>query len=179
VSIADAKSKLRQRLGEAIHSRPEITAQVLRLPEWQQAAAVVLFASIGHEPDTRHLLIDAWRRKKPTFATRVDDTCVTVPTQPATLWRLGQYRVPEPLGDAVTPPPKSLVIVPGVAFSRTGQRLGRGGGHYDRLLASLVEPVAVGICSDERLLDDLPVEPHDRRMDVIVTPTQVVRPPQG
>ena len=145
------------------------------LPEWRDATCVILFAPIGHEPDTRPLFIEAWKQHKHVLATRVDDQCVTIPTTPTTRWQLGSHCVPEPLGDAVTAPPRPLVIVPGVAFSQDGHRLGRGGGHYDRLLASLVEPITVGVCDDARLLDRVPTEPHDRPMDVIVTPRRVVR----
>ena len=63
-----------------------------------------------------------------------------------------------------------LILVPGLAFTRAGQRLGRGGGYYDRFLASLpATTVKLGVCFDLQLVAELPVEPHDQRVDAIVT----------
>ena len=74
----------------------------------------------------------------------------------------------------------SLVIVPGLAFDREGRRLGRGGGHYDRLLARTAGP-RVAVAFEPQLVDRLPDEPHDIRMDVLVTEEQIraFPPPRG
>lgn len=70
---------------------------------------------------------------------------------------------PDPLGFDV-------VIVPGVAFCADGRRLGQGGGWYDRFLPRLrPDAVTIGVCFAECLVDDLPVEAHDRRVDHVVT----------
>ncbi len=67
-----------------------------------------------------------------------------------------------------------LVVVPGLAFDRTGMRLGYGGGYYDAFLAQLRrDALTCGICFDEQLLDDpLPRSPHDQAVDVVVTPSE-------
>ncbi len=66
------------------------------------------------------------------------------------------------------------VLVPGVAFDRRGARLGRGKGYYDRALQTY-KGIKVGIAFDRQLsADDLPVEPHDVRMDWIVTETEAL-----
>lgn len=63
-----------------------------------------------------------------------------------------------------------VVFVPGLAFSRNGDRLGRGGGYYDRLLAEVPSTTRViGVCSNEFLLEDIPMEAHDRRVPELVT----------
>ena len=69
-------------------------------------------------------------------------------------------------------------LVPGMAFSpRTGVRLGRGRGYYDRLLAG--KPgLKIGVAAEGQLLDGLPSEGHDIRMDVIVTENRTVRLPR-
>jgi len=60
---------------------------------------------------------------------------------------------------------KTLMLVPGVAFTSDGRRLGRGGGWYDRAIEALPACVdTVGICAKGRLLEDLPVEEHDKRV---------------
>ena len=63
-----------------------------------------------------------------------------------------------------------LVVVPGLAFTPDGRRLGQGGGHYDRFLARLPDRcVTVGAAFAEQIVDDLPTEPHDVRVDLVVT----------
>jgi 5-formyltetrahydrofolate cyclo-ligase len=59
-----------------------------------------------------------------------------------------------------------LVVVPGLAFTRCGKRLGRGGGFYDRALADLPKTVKrLGICFEFQVVEDLPTEPHDAPLD--------------
>jgi 5-formyltetrahydrofolate cyclo-ligase len=67
-----------------------------------------------------------------------------------------------------------LVIAPGLAFTRAGARLGRGAGHYDRLLDG-VEATSLGVAFDIQLVDELPLEPHDRGVDLVVTPSGLWR----
>ncbi len=68
-----------------------------------------------------------------------------------------------------------VVVAPGVAFDRSGGRLGLGRGYYDRLLATRAVGFAVGVCWDEQLVDAVPMEERDRGMDAVVTPTGVWR----
>jgi len=68
------------------------------------------------------------------------------------------------------------VIVPGVAFDESGRRLGYGGGYYDRLLPMLRPGcVRIGIAFDEQLLPRIPSEEHDVDVDMVVTPSRVIR----
>ena len=96
---------------------------------------------------------------------------------------VGRYSLREPRADLL---PLALgdldvVIVPGLAFDSTGARLGRGGGLYDRLLARMAglpagnRPVSVGVCVDEQVVEKVPVEAHDLRVDMILTPTTILR----
>lgn len=64
---------------------------------------------------------------------------------------------------------RTLMLVPGVAFTQDGKRLGRGGGWYDRALTNLPKCIeTVGICAKERLLSDLPTEEHDRKVSKVL-----------
>lgn len=79
-----------------------------------------------------------------------------------------RFGVMEPCGEPFTDYERiDLVVVPGVAFSRKGDRLGHGKGFYDRLLPKIKAP-KVGICFDYQLLDQLPTEIHDTKMDMII-----------
>lgn len=86
----------------------------------------------------------------------------------------GRFRVLEPAeGPALDP---DVVVVPCVAVDDAGNRLGFGKGFYDRALGSGPRPVAVGAVFDEQVVAAVPVEPWDVPLDVVVTPTRVVRP---
>ena len=67
------------------------------------------------------------------------------------------------------------VLVPGLAFDETGNRLGRGLGHFDRLLRQ-TSGAKIALAFDFQVLDEVPAETHDARMDFIVTETRVVNP---
>ncbi len=79
----------------------------------------------------------------------------------------------------LAPPPQApeavpeVVLVPGLGFTRTGKRLGRGGGHYDRYLATY-RGVSVGLAYREQLLDSLPWEAHDMAVDAVISADGIV-----
>jgi 5-formyltetrahydrofolate cyclo-ligase len=89
----------------------------------------------------------------------------------------------EPLEPAEIARGSSVVVVPGLAFDARGGRLGRGGGHYDRFLravraAGRIEAIAAAF--DLQILPDVPREPHDERVDVVVTESRtLVSPREG
>ena len=87
----------------------------------------------------------------------------------------GPLDIPQPanLHGEIVP---DLLIVPLLGFTANGQRLGQGGGHYDRWLEAHPETTAIGLAWDCQLRDALPVEAHDRPLAMIVTPTQVFCP---
>ncbi|GEQ67935.1 hypothetical protein JCM33374_g1601 [Metschnikowia sp. JCM 33374] len=87
----------------------------------------------------------------------------------------GRYKLREPSHgeDIMTTGSLDLIIVPGVGFTRSGDRLGHGAGYYDKFLNDFQTkfnrvPFLMGICLADQLVDDLPTEPHDWRMDHVV-----------
>ena len=85
--------------------------------------------------------------------------------------RRGPMGILEPAeGEIVEPGKIGAWVIPGLAFTRKGVRLGYGGGWYDRLLAaSSADSLKIGVAHDFQLVDDLPSEPHDIRLDRVVT----------
>lgn len=64
---------------------------------------------------------------------------------------------------------RSLMLVPGVAFTKDGKRLGRGGGFYDRTLSVIPSCIkTIGICKQSQIVEYLPTEPHDRQVDTVM-----------
>lgn len=86
----------------------------------------------------------------------------------------GAYGINEPQrGQACKPEDIDMVIVPGVAFTPDGKRLGRGKGFYDRYLARTgFRAQCIGVCFRHQLLQELPTEPHDHTMDIVITAEQ-------
>lgn len=79
------------------------------------------------------------------------------------------------------PPPDpelvDVVIVPGIAFTASGDRLGQGGGWYDRFLTRIrPDCMTIGVGFEPQLVDSIPTEPHDRRLDLVVTDGGVATP---
>ena len=82
---------------------------------------------------------------------------------------LGAFHIEEPTGEnTVDPADIELIVVPAVAYDRKGNRLGRGKGFYDRLLRT-TKATKIGVGYEFQLLDEIPVEPHDVGMDIVIT----------
>lgn len=96
--------------------------------------------------------------------------------KPATEIITGKFGVREPSSICAEIPLEqfNLVLVPGMAFDLQGNRLGRGRGFYDRLLAG-VSGIKCGVCYDGQLWPEIPTETHDAKVDFIVTPSTLLR----
>ena len=148
-----------------------IRTSIPSLPRWQEARVVAAFAAIQGEPDLKPL---DWSGSKTVLLPRVDGEnllfhAVKNPTQ----LKLGAFGILEPDPDrcpVADPAAAQIMFVPGLAFTSDGQRLGRGRGYYDRLLATLQQSVfRVGICFPGQLVDSIPSEPHDRSVDLVLS----------
>lgn len=127
---------------------------------------------IGNEPDVRPLLA-AWARAEPFIAALpvVVDPASALAFRP---WSAGgamvtdRYGIPTPAdGDFILP---EVLLIPLNAFDGAGFRIGYGGGYYDRTLAEMrPRPLAIGIGFEIGRIDDVRPEPHDQRLDWIVT----------
>jgi len=180
----DAKRSLRRELlavrrglpvGDVRSASDAVVASLRVLPELAGPQAVLLYAADPDEVDLGPLLAApaaGWTVLLP----RVDDgELVAVPHDPELPLVAGYRGIREPVGAAVTDASISAVIVPGVAFTSRGERLGRGAGLYDRLLMRLGPTVAVGVCMEPFVRSELPTEAHDATVDLVVTDASVRR----
>ncbi len=131
---------------------------------------IMLFASLPDEIPT-HAVIGRWAESKNIYLPRVNgDDLDLIRYEPGVLHK-GSYDIMEPEGDnTVSPEILDLIIVPGVAFDRHGNRLGRGKGFYDRFL-SQAHATTIAVCLDCQLVDHIPTEPHDLPAQFVVTKT--------
>jgi 5-formyltetrahydrofolate cyclo-ligase len=173
---ADWRKEMRSRLqrmdaADRAARSAAIRARLAADPAWRDARVIGLFAALPGEPDLLPLLAAGPDK---TFAfPRVAGEVIVFRRAAATSdLRPGSFGAPEPAADApaLAPGDLDLLVVPGLAFTPHGVRLGRGGGFYDRFLA---EPgfraATTGVCFASQLVDELPLEPHDRRVDRVVT----------
>lgn len=133
------------------------------------ASVVALFSPLPDEPQIRPL-VDELSKKKVVVLPRVEgDVMNFYRYLPGTLSK-GSYGIMEPvLCEAVEPSDIDLMVVPGVAFTADGYRMGRGKGYYDKYMSSDgFRAMRVGVCYSCQLVDELPVDPHDVRMDEVI-----------
>ena len=135
------------------------------------ALVVMAFNGIGSEPDTTGLVESLAAAGHAVLLPRVEgDHIVAVAHRPGDVLRRGAFGIAEPLGPAVDPQSIDAVIVPGLAFTRDGRRLGQGGGYYDQFLPTLRSGcITCGVGFSTQIVDDLPVEPHDRPLTMVLT----------
>lgn len=98
----------------------------------------------------------------------------------STNWFRSKFGILEPRKDTVKPVPISeieLIVVPGLGFGKDGMRVGFGGGHYDRLLARTNNSTpTVAVAFDFQIYDSVPHNDHDKRVDMIITDKEVIKP---
>jgi 5-formyltetrahydrofolate cyclo-ligase len=150
------------------------TAHCERLSQWpllREAHTVLTYVAFRNEIDLAPLL-ETLPGIKWVAPRVVGRRMVLHPYDPSRLVR-HRYGMLEPPADApvVDPQTLDLVLVPGVAYDWRGGRMGFGGGFYDGFLPT-TPALRVGITYDACLVDELPSDDHDQRMDWIVTPTQ-------
>jgi len=147
-----------------------IVQRVIQLDKWQMAHTLLLYHALPDEVDTSELIAQAVQAgKRVLLPVVVGDDLELREYKAAENLTEGAFHIMEPTGTPFTDYAViDLAIVPGVAFTAAGQRLGRGRGYYDRLLCRLPHVYKIGICWPFQLLDAIPAEPHDIVMDAII-----------
>lgn len=185
-SPGETKRSLRTQVRTALQALPpatkaegslQICRQVANQTLWAQARIILVYAALPEEPDLQPLIQQALDVGKtvvlPKFCRQTGQYTTAQIQEPHRQLEPGNLRILEPnaLCPEVDPKRLDLALVPGVGFDMQGHRLGRGRGYLDRLLAG-VPAVKCGVAFDCQILPAVPFEPHDIRMNFIVTPTQ-------
>jgi 5-formyltetrahydrofolate cyclo-ligase len=187
-TIQEAKRRLRDQVRAALRrmtarERATFSAQARVLlqsqPKWLTAQSLLLFAPLPEELDVWPLLADALAAGKrvalPRFVVAAQGYWAYEVLDPATDLELGKFGIREPRSQCARFPSDrlDLILVPGVAFDLQGDRLGRGQGYYDQLLARL-RGTKCGVAFDQQFVQEIPLETHDVRLDCMLTPTRWV-----
>jgi len=160
-----------------------IARNFLELGEYCDAGTILLYASFRSEAATLELINRALAGGKRVAVPRVFRAGRMLRfyriDSPDAL-RPGYMGIPEPEADftrEIDPCDAGMMVMPGAAFDRTGNRIGYGGGYYDKVLAALCEPgpLLVALARESQIVEAVPAEPHDRRVDMIVTGSEIIR----
>jgi 5-formyltetrahydrofolate cyclo-ligase len=181
----ELRAKIRTALKEISPATRETASRKLcaKLKEqsfFQSAGSVLFFAPLPDEADVWPLLEKSLAAGKTVALPRFDSAGKNYSAcrvqHLLTEIKAGQFGTREPDASCAEISLKEidLILVPGIAFDLQGRRLGRGKGFYDRLLEK-VHGVKCGIAFDEQVAEQIPFEPHDVRMDFILTPTRCVK----
>lgn len=159
----------------------EILRHLFNSEFWQESKVIHTFLPQNTEPNTFYLVQEALQSKR-----RVQVPKVNGPSHLTHHWledikllKKRSWGIPEIQDTATYVADLSeidLVLVPGLAFSRKGTRLGQGRGYYDRFLSQLNGATTIGVGFDWQLLEDIPEERHDIRLDGVVTESQLLWP---
>lgn len=152
---------------EEVFSRLENTAAFLL------ADHILMYHSLPDELFT-HDFLNKWCKKKHFYLPRVNGVNLDILPYEESRLELGSFHIEEPTGNNVVDPSEiDMVVVPAVAYDRKGNRLGRGKGFYDRLLKN-TRATKVGVGYEFQLVDELPIEPHDIGVDIIITQNSTI-----
>ena len=182
------KQALREKTLRLLRQQPEssrrkkslaIGRRLFRTRLYREAQRLLCYAAIHGEVQTRGILERALSDGKEVFVPVVTDrtrrhmVVAQIKDLGRDLARRGHFRIPRPLKLAsreISLSRLDLVILPGVAFDGQGNRLGRGGGYFDRFLVRVPARVPrVGLAFRFQVVKHLPREAHDQPVDQVVT----------
>lgn len=187
----ELRKAMRKKIREFIDNSGVVYLPVGILPSCLPPDTKTLFAflSTPHEISTASLIDRALEKGCTVAVPRVEGSSLSFCriTDSASHFKPGAFNIPEPGPDTLQLYPHIdgnpditfplLILVPGLAFTRKGERLGQGGGFYDRFLSSFLSDFAdkrplitlAGLCWDIQIVDSIPIEDHDVRLDCLIT----------
>lgn len=154
----------------------QIVSQFLKTILYQEAETLLVYRSIRKEVATDMLIEAAISDGKMLAAPKVEgDTMQFYYFSDLTEFEEGSFHVPEPTGGKVAIPDEhTLMVMPGVAFDLERNRIGYGGGYYDKYLAKYPDLATVALAYDCQMVEHLEVEAFDRKPNMIVTESRIL-----
>lgn len=164
---------------EVMECSKACVSKVLQFPELIEAKTVCVYMPTGNEIDTTEIIRYCKENGKRLAAPRVNgDTMEFYYFTDETDMEQGAYDIWEPTGTEAVEDEESLVIMPGVAFDLSCNRIGYGKGYYDRYLSAHPHMKKVALAYDFQIVGRIKREVHDVRPDVVVTESRVIMKPK-
>ena len=154
----------------------DLSDKILNLPEYKNADTVFIYISFASEVNTHSLIKKALSEKTVLVPYCLDDNGSMIAVKITDLSDLkeGRFGILEPVNTREYKEKIDLCIVPGLAFSKEGYRMGYGKGYYDRFLCAR-DTFKVGLTYDELLFDTIPFDSYDVKMNMIITPNKEIK----
>ncbi|EGO64653.1 5-formyltetrahydrofolate cyclo-ligase [Acetonema longum] len=183
MELQEAKQQLRRYMREERRRRSaqtvaagseQITAFFCSWPVYQKSAMVMFYLAMPDEPQTEQMIQDALGRHKrvcvPLLGEKYGEmTAAEITGLDDLVTGKLELKMPDPdKARIISPAAIDLVVVPAVAFDRSGNRLGMGAGYYDRFLPQTPQCIRLGLAWQFQLVDSLPAEKHDVRMQYLL-----------
>ena len=181
----EARAEIKRRLRamsaeEKARKSAAICERVMQLPEFKAAHAVMLFASMPDEVETRPLFERCFAEGKhvalPKCVTN-DRRILPILVRSMSDLAIGAYGILEPVGDKAIPVDEiDFVLVPGYGFDRAGNRLGKGAGYYDKFMSQPgFHATRCAVTFSAQILAEVPHDDRDIPMQILVTEDEVLR----
>ena len=159
---------------EKISASDKVFNFLFSTKEWVDSKHVLLYHSLPDELPT-HEYLGIINNIKQIYLPRVNGNTLEILKYDKECLSSGAFNIAEPTGlDVVELSKIDIIVVPGMAFDKSCNRLGRGKGYYDSLLKN-ANAIKIGICYDFQLFESIPTEPHDIKMDIVITPSHIYR----
>ena len=185
-NILSEKRKIRKEILAKLKSQSEVNIfkksetvkkRLFELEEFKKAGCVVFYVSMRDEVDTHEMIDESIRIGKrigvPVVVEGKKDLAISQITDRTRQLQEGPYGISQPEVKEIKPIPDGdidLVLVPGLAFDKDGNRLGRGKGYYDRFLKRLPKPsLTIGLCFDFQVVKSVPRLPRDIPVKMLIT----------
>ncbi|MDE6100771.1 MAG: 5-formyltetrahydrofolate cyclo-ligase [Paramuribaculum sp.] len=148
-----------------------------QLAAFAMSEHILIYHSLPDELSTLSFL-EKWNNSKHFYLPRVNGVNLELLPYEKTSLKMGAFQIEEPSGDDIVDPDRiDLIIVPGVAYDRNGNRVGRGKGFYDRLLGS-TRAFTIGVGYDFQLVNEIETDPFDVPVDMVITESQAFLSPR-
>ncbi|XP_033345205.1 5-formyltetrahydrofolate cyclo-ligase [Bombus vosnesenskii] len=190
--IKSAKSTLRKKMKDIItqlnteekqRQSMKVFDKLCSLPQFRESTRISLYLSTKDEIDTIEILKYIFERKKVVFIPRYKGKEMEMvkllsmqdyETLPLTKWNIKQPNVNELRENALQTGGLDLILIPGVAFTANGKRLGHGMGYYDKFLDLCLKkqqkiPHLIALAFNEQLCEDIPTSENDILLDLVLT----------
>lgn len=138
---------------------------------------ICLYMPVKNEVDVTLLFDEVWKKGKKIWLPRVggEGQMQFFSYDQNTSLIMGKYNIREPDSiQMLVPDGKTLVVMPGAVFSKNRNRIGYGGGFYDRYLEENTMCNTLAVCYDFQIVENLPAEAHDRKPKIIISENQII-----
>ncbi len=150
-----------------------VTAALMSWPAFLRAQTIMVYMAMKDEVPLQNLMEQAWKLGKTVAVPKMTaefGQMDAVAVDPDSIWTMAAFGIREPLaGKIIVPGDIDIIFLSGVFFDKQGNRLGMGGGYYDRFLARASRAFIVGVTANKQFVAHIPVETHDHPVDAVIT----------